>query len=87
MLSCSLSSDKARNRDSLKKCSVYMYLFADMVLYNKKKNQMIFVEYGFYFTREVKNMYISFVASPLMKYKYFPLHSPRMKYSYFSLHE
>ena len=52
-----------------------MYLFADMVVYNKKKIQMIFVEYDFYFTREVKNMYISFVASPLMKYKYFPLHS------------
>ena len=29
----------------------------------------------FYFTREVKNMYISFVASPRMKYKYFPLRS------------
>ena len=72
MLSCSLSSDKARNRDSLKKkCNVHMYLFADMVVYNKKKIQMIFVEYGFYFTREVKNMYISFVASPLMKYKLF----------------
>ena len=41
---------------------------------NKKKIQMIFVEYGFNFTREVKNMYISFVASPLMKYKYFSLH-------------
>ena len=52
-----------------------MNLFIDMVVYNKKKIQMIFVEYGFYFTREVKNMYISFVASPLMKYKYFPLHS------------
>ena len=51
-----------------------MYLFADMVVYNKKI-QMIFVGYGFYFSREVKNMYISFVASPLMKYKYFPLHS------------
>ena len=48
-----------------------MYLFADMVVYNKKKIQMIFVEYGFYFTREVKNMFISFVASPLMKYKIF----------------
>ena len=75
MLSFSLSRDKARNRDSLKKSAMYMYLFADTVVYNKKKIQMIFVEYGFYFTREVKNMYISFVASPLMKYKYFPLHS------------
>ena len=64
MLSCSLSRDKVRNRDS----------FADMVVYNKKKIQMIFVEYGFHFTREVKNMCISFVVLPLMKYKYFPLH-------------
>ena len=51
-----------------------MHLFADMVvdLYNKKKIQMIFfVEYGFYFTREVKNMYISFVASPLMNLNIF----------------
>ena len=48
-------------------------------LYIIKKNSNVFVEYGFYFTREVKNMYISFVAkfvaSPLMKYKYFSLHS------------
>ena len=49
-----------------------------MVVYNKKKIQIIFVEYGFYFTRKVKNMYISFVASPLMKYKYFPLHSMKL---------
>ena len=70
-----MSMDKARNRDSLKNSAMYMYLFADMVIYNKKKIQMIFVEYGFYFTHEVKNMYISFVALPLMKYKYFPLHS------------
>ena len=75
MLSCSLSRDKARNRDSLKKCNLHMHLFSDMVVYNKKKIQMIFIEYGFYFTREVKNNYISFVAWPLMKYKYFPLHS------------
>ena len=40
-----------------------------------KENSNVFVKYVFYFTREVKNMYISFVASPLMKYKYFPLHS------------
>ena len=40
-------------------------------LYIIKKNSNVFVEYGFYFTREVKNMYISFVASPLMKYKNF----------------
>ena len=64
--------DKAR-KESLKKSE--MYLFAEMVVCNKKKNQMIFAEYGFNFTREVKNMYISFVDSPLMKYKYFPLHS------------
>ena len=37
-----------------------MYLFADMVVYNKKKIQMIFVEYGFYFTREVKK-YVYFI--------------------------
>ena len=29
---------------------------------------MFFVRYVFYFTREVDNNYISFVASPLMKY-------------------
>ena len=42
---------------------------------NKKKIQVFFVIYVFYFTREVDNNYISFVASPLMKYKYCPLHS------------
>ena len=42
---------------------------------NKKKIQMfLFVKYVFYFTREVDNNYISFVALPLMKYKYCPLH-------------
>ena len=46
-----------------------MYLFAEMVVYNKKKIQMFFVEYGFNFPHEVKNMYISLVALPLMKYK------------------
>ena len=40
-------------------------------VYNKKKFSNLFVKYVFYFTHEVKNMYISFVASPLMKYKYF----------------
>ena len=79
MLSCSLSRDKARNKESLKKNTMYMYIFADMVVYNKKKIQMIFVEYGFYFTHEVKNMFISFVASPLMKYKYFQLRSMKQK--------
>ena len=73
MLSCSLPRDKARKK--LEKNEMCMYLFTDIVVYNKKNIQMIFVEYGFYFSREVKNMYISFVASPLMKYKYFPLHS------------
>ena len=58
---------------------MYMHLFADMVVYNKKKIQMIFVEYGFNFTREVKNMYISFVALPLMKYKYFPIRWMKLK--------
>ena len=42
---------------------------------NKKKIQKFFVKYDFNFTREVDNNYISFVASPLMKYKYCPLHS------------
>ena len=73
MLSCSLSRDKARKKKQLEKCE--MYHIAEMVVYNKKKIQMIFVKYGFNFTRELKNMYISFVASPLMKYKYFSLHS------------
>ena len=41
----------------------------------KKENSNVFVQYVFYFTREVKNMYISIVASSLMKYKYIPLHS------------
>ena len=45
--------------------------FAD----NKKKIQMFFVKYVFYIPREVDNNYISFVASPLMKYKYCLLHS------------
>ena len=31
---------------------------------------MFFVKYVFFFTLEVDNNYISFVASPLMKYKY-----------------
>ena len=35
----------------------------------------VFVKYVFYFAHEMKNMYISVVASPLMKDKYFPLHS------------
>ena len=43
-----------------------MYLFAEMIVYNKMKIQMIFVEYDFYFSRKVKIMYISFVASPLV---------------------
>ena len=40
-----------------------MFLFVDMVVYNKKKIQMVFIEYGFYFTLEVKNMYISLKSS------------------------
>ena len=75
MLLCSLSRDKARKYRWLDKSEMYMDLFAEMVVYNKKKIQLIFVEYDFNFTREVKNMYISFEASPLIKYKYFPLHS------------
>ena len=43
-------------RDSLKKSE--MYLFPEIFVYNKKKIQMIFVEYGFNFTREVKYIYI-----------------------------
>ena len=31
-----------------------MYLSAEMVVYNKKKIQMIVVEYGFNFTSEVR---------------------------------
>ena len=50
-------------------------LFAKMVVYKKEKIQMFFVKYGFHFTCEVKNMYISFVSTPLMKYKCIPLHS------------
>ena len=45
------------------------------IVYNKKKIQMFFVKYVFYFTQEVDNNYISFVALPLIKYKYCPLHS------------
>ena len=30
-----------------------MYLFSEVLVYNKKKVKMIFVEWGFYFTREV----------------------------------
>ena len=47
-------------------------------LYKIKRKFKCSVKYVFYFTREVKNMYISFVASPLMKYKYFPLHSMKL---------
>ena len=36
---------------------------------------MFFVKYVFYFTCEEDNNYISSVASPLMIYKYCPLHS------------
>ena len=43
-----------------------MYLFAEVVVYNKMKIQMIFVEYEFYFSRKVKIVYIAFVASPLI---------------------
>ena len=73
MLSCSLSRDRARKERYLEKSE--MYLIPEIFVYNKKKIQMIFVEYGFNFTREVKHIYISFVASPLMKYKYFALNS------------
>ena len=48
--------------------------FVKLVVKKKEKNSNVFVKYVFYFTREVKNMFILFVASPLMKYKYFPLH-------------
>ena len=48
--------------------------FAEMIVLNLVYNK-VSVEYGFNVTREVKNMYFSFVASPLMKYKYFSLHS------------
>ena len=55
MLSCPLSRDKAQNRNILKKSE--MYLIAEMVVhvYNKKKIQMSFADYGYNFTREVKN--------------------------------
>ena len=36
-----------------------------------KENSNVFVKYVFYFTRKVKNMYIS--------YKYFPLYSMKLK--------
>ena len=49
-----------------------MYLFTlkdyGKFVDNKKKIQMYYVKCVFYFTREVDNNYISFVASPLMKY-------------------
>ena len=32
---------------------------------------MVSVEYGFYFTSEVKNIYISWVAKPRIRYTYF----------------
>ena len=79
MLSCSLSMDKARNRDSLKKVQCTRTSLLIWLYIIKRKFKWFFVEYGFYFTCEVKNMYISFVASPLMKYKYFPLHSIKTK--------
>ena len=54
---------------------IEIFLSLSNWLYIIKRNSNVFVKYVFYFTREVKNMYISFVASPLMKYKYFSLHS------------
>ena len=54
---------------------IEIFLSLSNWLYIIKRIFKFFVKYVFYFTREVKNMYISFVASPLMKYKYFPLHS------------
>ena len=54
---------------------IEIFLSLSNWLYIIKRKFKFLVKYVFYFTREVKNMYISFVASPLMKYKYFPLHS------------
>ena len=57
----------------------YLLLFSEMVVrhvvYNKKKIQMFSVRYGFYFTREVKRMYVSLVFSSFMKCKYSTFHS------------
>ena len=43
--------------------------------YDIKNIQMFLLNMSFISLVKKKNMYISFVASPLMKYKYFPLHS------------
>ena len=55
--------------------NIEIFLSLSNWLYIIKENSNVLVKYVFYFTREVKNIYISFVASPLMKYKYFPFHS------------
>ena len=41
--------------------NIVIFLSVKLVVYNKKENSNKFVKYVFYFTREVKNMYISFV--------------------------
>ena len=40
-------------------------------VYNKKKIQIFVMNMTFISSREVKNLYISFMASPLMKYIFF----------------
>ena len=35
---------------------------------------MFLLDMSFYFTSEVDNIYISWVAKPQMKYNYYPLH-------------
>ena len=63
----------SRNLSELGNIEIFLSLSNWLYIINKNSN--VFVKYVFYFTCEVENMYISFVASPLMKYKYFPLHS------------
>ena len=57
----------------------YSYLTHVISPRPRLQSSKIFVKYVFYFTREVKKMHISFLVSPLMKYKYFPLHSMKQK--------
>ena len=70
------------SRENIKTCIFTAVKIQDLI-FSRERNRKIgttffyFVKSKnvFHFTREVEIIYISFVASPLMKYKYCPLHS------------
>ena len=63
------------NHENIKTCIFTAEKFTavkiQVLIFSQERNRKI----GTTFTYEVDNNYISFVASPLMKYKYCPLHS------------